>query len=238
MPGDVYIGGGVYVNIPPITDTYWPVAGVAKPQHLWPFIQTGDGTDQGSTGGLDLSVMGSGGSFSENGWENVATSYLQRAAGSSDLDDLGSTFSLLIEFVYSSQVDFIQCLGGKWDWSFSKAEYLFAYIPANTMDAKCYISDAGNDAHQLGTTYTMSSTTQYQFIATLDGSGNGTYYVNGSPTGAATTSLPTPKGDSDSPFLIGRNDTDIFIGTIVRAGVLKGTAWSADDVAAIYTAFS
>lgn len=216
------------------TDIYWPVAGVTKPQHLWPFSQTGDYTDQGSTGGFTLSPAGSGNSFSSglvlngSGWAT--------RANHADLCDVGATFSVIFEGTWGA-ADTGACGGtnayidGSPDgwyvvFGWSGAGFGFrTYNPTGTLNT-------------LAVNSLFTPGTNYQVVATLVG-GTGTLYVNGAPVVGGSGSLPTPTTMTGHAFAVGAaNEASSlpFTGTIKRVGVLKGEAWSAVNIAAIYAA--
>lgn len=237
MPGDLYIGGGVYIPIEAGVD-YWPVVGVTEPQHHWPFVVTGDYTDQGSTGGFTLTEGGSGNSFSAglvlNGSGRAVYSH------NDDLCDLGATFSLLFDATITGG-DYGVILGAR---SSGDAGYCIMYYNVANSDLfqlqlntsggyqTCTFSKAGFSG------VTFGAGTLYQQIVVLGGG-----YANAYCNGVAHSSNPVTFNyaplHQNNEFIIGAYDTSQgypVACTIARAGILKGTAWSADDVAAIYAA--
>lgn len=229
MPGDLYVGGGVYVYLPVITDTYWPVDGVTKPQHLWPFSQTGDYTDQGSTGGLGLTAQGSGNSFSSDGLVLNGSGWAMLDTTNDDINNIGSTWSILVDFYYPTYKTW-ECLLGVTNnvaanssWEVDKVNYnsvIYLYTPT-----------------AISVIATNSLPTQpawYQIVCIRAGT-DVTIYVNGEyciNLGKAAPQTSTLNFTVGAQYGGGYKLT----GTVKRAAVLKGTAWSADDVAAIYAA--
>lgn len=216
---------------------YWPVAGVTEPQHHWPFSVTGNYTDQGSTGGLDLTEQSSGNSFNSglvlngSGWAT--------GANNADICNLGSTFSILFEgswgtaaatglfsgsnYYYETPYDGWSLLAG---WSGTGGSW-------RTVNPQSTLNDLAKES-------AFTPGTNYQIIV-VHNSGTSTCYVNGSPVSGWSGAMADPTNMSTRSFAIGAvhfNGGFPLTGTIKRAAVLKGTAWSADDVAAIYTAFS
>lgn len=193
---------------------YWGIAGVTEPQHLWPFSQTGDYTDQGSTGGLDLTAQGSGNSFSSDG---LVLNGSGNAYHTSDADicDIGGTFSILFEVVISaSDLDRVGCRGPTTGWQ----EY---YIQGSSLWA---YEEQGKTFSKGG----WSLTDKTQWILTLAG-GTMTLYMNGSFV-KSEGSIPDAVASSEW-FQVGNIGE---VSTVTRVGILKGEAWSADDVTAIY----
>lgn len=228
MPGDLYVGGGVYMPIETGVD-YWPVAGVTEPQHHWPFVVTGDYTDQGSTGGYDLTEQGTGNSFNENGLVVNGSGWAANTSIGTDITDLGATWSILFEYTPSDKTG---TQGGIYIWkSFGDTTYLS-------------IVDFGSGLLrwvEAGATYEMadkgiSNGNPYQIVIT-HASGATNVYVNNVKDAASPYSQSDP-GSNTNTLWIGKWDAYALKGTIKRVGILKGTAWSADDVAAIYAAFS
>lgn len=231
MPSELYVGGGVYMPIGGAVD-YWPVAGVTVPQHYWPFSQTGDYTDQGSTGGLNLSAGGTGNSFNSNGLVMNGNGWAS-VAGHSDLCDLGSTFSLLID-TYTHT-------GSSGDMLLVQHEssppivcsYKVSYIDYDYINYSIY---DGGWSNVYSTDNAIPEGQPSQIVLTYTG-GRIYFYVNGSPN--TDVAIGAPIANNDKPFQVNAIEWgNRMVGTITRVGVLKGTAWSADDVAAIYTGLS
>lgn len=206
---------------------YWP-DGVTQPQHLWPFFQTNDYSDQGSTGGLTLTAQGSGNSFDENGLNLNGSGYAQYNGTDADLNDLGSTWSLIIE-VYSTTI-----------------ADLSAYISTNNNDATggfewymgpanvhFYLYNAG--WYGGGNIYAHGTEVSEQHIATLS-DGNLKFYKDGSYQDQRS-SISDPASTTNK-FTVAAEPNGLWKlpsgSYIKRVGILKGTAWTSDDVAAIY----
>lgn len=215
---------------------YWPVAGVTEPQHHWPFTVTGDYTDQGSTGGLDLTARGSNNSFNNglvldgNGWAS--------RSNHADLCNVGSTFSVLIEASFASgggQAFPLSCINSYltvtdgYDLNFD----LLSNMRFQADGTNSYFTWANFGI-------TPEYDTIYQFVYVYTG-GNLYAYIDGiaSSTNPVTRDAPN---SSSYAFTVGAYapaETDgsyQLKGKVRRVGILKGTAWSADDVSAIYAA--
>ena len=205
---------------------YWPVAGVTKPQHYWPFKETGDYSDQGSAGGLDLSAQGSGNSFGAEGLVLNGSGYAQLSAANDDLNAIGATWSMIAEF----------------EESVISYRALFA-ISNDAVANSCYETFVPRS--DIPSIYTFNGSTQDNITSGPAGTGviqlvwvysggNCTLYKNGEFV--KTESLDAPQSNNTFYFAIGAlsDGSYKFSGTIKRVGILKGTAWSADDVADIY----
>jgi hypothetical protein len=206
---------------------YWAVAGVTKPQHYWPFAQTQNYTDQGSAGGLDLTAQGSGNSFTANGLVLNGSGWAKTSLGSSDLGDLGNTFSLLWdmqEFTNTNNAIFI-----------SVYDSASPYCPVVGNDNCIFYIQSGGWKYIQSTAGSIPHASRNHVIFTYAG-GIGTFYVNGSFVNSAALDALT--GNSSIPFSVGASSLGLqkLAGTFRSVGVLKGTAWSADDVADIYAA--
>jgi hypothetical protein len=219
---------GFGFGIGDVVDPYWPVVGVTKPQHLWPFSQTGDYTDHGSTGGLTLTPGGTGNSFLSglvlNGSGYATLAY------NADICNLGSIYSILLEYSYidytqyqnvvtagvggsTNGYDIISPYGGTYKFNFrtTPGNINAAGFLVNGVVSQVVISVAGTGAGQV------------------------TAYVNGVPQSLNSNQL-TALTDGVEGFVVGANilGTSRITGTIKRVAILKGTAWSALDVVAIY----
>lgn len=209
---------------------YWGITGVTAPQHYWPFSQTGNYTDQGTTGGLDLTAQGTGNSFSNglvlngSGWAN--------GTSNADVCDLGSTFSLLYEVTFSTTGN--NFILGLTDAYYGNTGGIFSGFDSSDRIVY-YRQDASVD--DIRTAVSSYPPGTYQVILVYSG-GQIKLYVNGSPitSGAfpATISAPLSFNQDFGIGAANKNGSFAFIGTIKRAGVLKGTAWSVDNVADIY----
>lgn len=230
MPGDLSIGGGVYIYIPTISDIYWPVAGVMKPQHLWPFSQTGDYTDHGSTGGLDFTAQGSGNSFNANGLNFNGNGYAQLGSHNTDVNNLGNTFSVLFEY-YSAGA-----FGGFGDYNNDgvNGSWSFPYLASAKLYG--YTVDTTERAMTSGASITYSAL--HQVVVTYSPSGC-VFYIDSNSSATGAGNFP-PTEKADILLTIGAfrgGGSKMGNGSYIkRAGILKGTAWSADDVSAIYAA--
>jgi hypothetical protein len=228
--GDVAWASGWNIPIVTTDDVYWPVPGVVKPQHLWPFSQTGDYSDHGSTGGLTLTAEGSGNSFGAGGLILNGSGWAESAANA-DLYNLGSTFSILIEINTTNTGNIYPlgcCIWGTDGYVFQVNNLVLnwrCFNPAGTLNEAA--GQWVNPAVSSGVTTQLIITQSY---------GNNNLYINGSLNIHCPITFPAPIGAS-TPFAVGTYTTGggfNFVGTIKRVGVLKGTAWSASDVAAIY----
>lgn len=213
---------------------YWPVAGVTKPQHLWPFIQTGDYTDQGSTGGLDLTASGSP-SFDSEGMVLTGSEYAYCSANN-DLNDLGSTYSILME-IYPDDADgaanaILSTVGSGLGWAIPYLPGIGAPVWNRTYNPESTAVDVNwLTAEFSGISWVDGA--KYQIVLIHTG-GNSLVYIN------AVAASGNPKAQVDplastANFTVGSGVWSNFIGTIGRVGILKSTAWSASDVSAIYS---
>lgn len=236
MPGDLYVGGGIHMPIEATVD-YWPVTGVTEPQHHWPFIQTGNYTDQGSTGGLDLTASGSP-SFDSQGMVLTGSEYAYHSANN-DLNDLGSTYSILME-IYPDDADgatgaVLGNVNAGLGWAIPYLPGIGAPVWNRVYNPESTVVDVNwLTAEFSGVSWVDGA--KYQIVLVHTG-GNSLAYINA----VAASGNPKTQADpltSTANFTVGSGIWSNFIGTIGRVGILKGTAWSADDVAAIYTAFS
>jgi hypothetical protein len=210
-------------------DPYWPVAGVTKPQHMWPFALTGDYTDRGSTGGLNLTAAGTGNSFGANGLVLNGSGYASVGVNA-DISDLGSVYSILVEFSVPAVTGFpcLVCAGVRstngWD--------LFAtWGSGNPHFERGLTGDFGFT----GTPVSINNPVQIIIVSEGTGINEIHFYADGSPD-VNTTLLALTAGTGS--FFVGTDSSLTYklTGTIKRAAILKGTAWSASDVAAIYAA--
>jgi hypothetical protein len=214
----------------------WSVIGVPKPPHLWNFTR-GDYVDRGSTGGLDLSAQGSGHGFGVGGLMLNGSGWAT-GPNNADICSIGATFSALIAMSWGGAASSGMVGGTNAYADYPNYGWCLLTGWAGTGVIFRTINPAG-EANQIA--YGPNMLTPglgYQVVATLSG-GIGTLYVNGSPV--ASGALPTPLNMTARPFAIGAvnwSGSYPLTGTIKRAAVLKGTAWSALEVAAIYAGLS
>lgn len=216
----LYIGGSVYIYGPPS----WP-SNVTLPLHYYPFSETGDYSDRGSTGGLTLVAQGTGNSFDANGLVLNGSGYAKCPTNNADLNNLGSTFSVLFdmqEFVNTANAIFI-----------SSYETSANYAPVvGNDDCIFYISSGGWKFVRSGIG-TIPHANRNQIIVTY-AAGILTFYLNGEYV--TEGALDALTGSATEHFAVGATATggQPMTGTYRRVGVLKGTAWTVTDVAAIY----
>jgi hypothetical protein len=217
----------------PSGDPYWPITGVTKPLHLWPFSQTQDYTDQGSTGGLDLSAEGSGHSFGAGGLVLNGSGWATRT-NHTDVCNVEATFSALIEMSWGGAASSGMVGGTNAYADYPNYGWYLLTGWGGTGIILRTINPAGEVNQIVYGPSVLTPGPRYQVVATLS-AGIGTLYINGTPV--ASGALPTPLNMTARPFALGAvNYVGSYpvTGTIKRAAVLKGTAWSAADVAAIY----
>jgi hypothetical protein len=209
-------------------DPYWPVTGVTKPLHLWPFSQTGDYTDQGSSATkLNLTAQGSENSFGAGGLILNGSGWAI-SVNNAEVSDLGGTFSVLLDIYFPSTpygIMFSSSDNGSgtgiqwWDWS-------------GTLTQRSLNSGA-EDINTAG----FTTLTNYQLIW-VQSDGKASLYRNGSQL-VNEQALHNPAADVTNGITIGAgNPTGSYkiACTVKRAAVDKGTAWTAPQVAAIYAA--
>lgn len=216
-----------------VVGPYWPVPGVTKPQHLWPFSQTGDYTDHGSSlSPVTLTPGGVGNTFGAGGLILSGTGWASTVLNT-DLTDIGSVYSLLIEYTVSP----------------TSANYP-PIVSAGTLNTDGY-SLFGTAGHNTALDYRLNAdqvdyrtvaaildSVSYQIIITSAGTGANqiAFYVNGSPD-STHTGIAVIAGTAG--FWVGYDISGgVFTGTIKKVGILKGTAWSSGDVAAIYSKYA
>jgi hypothetical protein len=220
-------------------DPYWPVAGVPKPQHLWPFSQTGDYTDQGSVGGLDLTAGGTGNTFN-NGLVFTGAGYAYSAAHA-DVSNLGAVWSLIAKVNFGATLVDGAPILNSWASDYSTAYDLSgSLVNGNDIGMSLY-TDMSN--YMSVNKNPVVPHTDYLCIVTFD---NGTLklYINGvlAVDYGGDGTPPVTSLDTGMGLYVGSYfDVSQFLpnGTVISfCGVLKGTAWSSGDVAAINAGLS
>lgn len=196
-----------------------------KPQHLWEFYKTGDYSDTGTTGGLTLTAQGSGNSFDAGGLILNGSGWAEVAADA-DLYTLGNTWSIIIRYTYTADAKY----------AFGCSVYATSgyMLRAARTEQRFRKNNFGADNEVYGPSLAYSTPTC--LILTYTG-GTLLWYVNGEIASSNPTTTTTPTSSSAS-FVVGTYTSGgsgfSLIGTIKEIGVLKGTAWSSDDVADIY----
>lgn len=195
-----------------VVDPYWPVTGVTKPQHLWPFSQTGDYTDQGSVGGLTLTPANSQ-TFITIGVYNPAS--IAVADGIAVCAD--NVYSILVDFfIFDAATTPKQAAIGV---DSTNGWNLYAPVGGSYIYRHAATDANGTEAVIVGV--------KYQMIIVSNGTGNAlAIYLNGalvqSPANAAWV-------NATGNLTIGNSKSVVY-----RMGFLNGTAWDSDDVTAIY----
>ena len=217
----------------------WPV-GVTKPLHWWygPGLVSSH-NDGAASGPLNLTAGGSP-TFGVN-WANQANLGLVTSAGnyayyngtSADINQLGATFSVILEFISPTHpvVDVV--------FGIDIGTYLASGVEIlmpRSADPRVLFSTNKSGLSSLVGSPNLTANRKYQIIFTLSG-GNGTVCVNG--VSGSPTALYTPD-DSSTKLTIGALADSLvypFTGTIFRFGILKGTAWTPTEIAALYNAW-
>lgn len=226
----VLSGGGV------VGSDGWP-ASINKPQHWWDFANNYN--DGAGTNPINLTAGGSGNSFVPD-WEGDLYQVLGLTgsgyAWSEDafLKNLGATFSVICEFKTGADVTTAQCVAGVYNSGTLGADYgaWMISLASGTVNFRTRTNAAITVSNSLA----VAANTWYQLIFTLDGNGNGILYLNNASV--STASMLTPV-NSSLQFRVGCRSTDTqpFTGSVSRLGILVGTAWSSNQVAAIYNAW-
>jgi hypothetical protein len=224
----------------------WPST-AATPQHWWPFDQSQNYNDYGSGGAglLNLGAGGSGNSFVSGGLSLNGSGYAT-VASNADVNNLGATWSILIEMTYSNvHTTQAYCSCGASTGGWGAGIYpgatdislaLRTYNPSGTSNEY----DAGKlstDANGF-TGITIAAGTKYQFIISHSG-GQTTYYCNGVICKNSPQNQADPLSTA-AAFVIGNwsGILNLFAGTIRQVAILPGTAWSQNDVSNIWVAFN
>ena len=201
-----------------------------KPQHYWPFAETGDYTDQGTTGGLNLTAEGTGNSFDANGLNLDGNGWAEGAANA-DIYDLGNTFSIIFKVTTTNTGN--QYPYGCTNWGTDGGIFQINNLILNwrRFNPSGVLNDTGppwGDPH-------ISSGVPTQVIMTQSG-GYNNLYVDSVLNANCPIAFSAPVGTSVG-FAIGSYHAGggiNFIGVIEYVGVLKGEGWSAEDVADIF----
>lgn len=217
---------------PPILDTYWPIPGVTKPQHIWPFAQTQGYGDYGSVGGLNLVPAGDGNTFNSGGLVLDGNGYATTTATSADINDLGDTWSVLIEYdaTIPGTLDVPAVLAAVSDGIAPSASSYEFSVPATGARAT-FLSD-GTEWSEMSYGPNDAEFQPSQLVWVME-NGECTLYNGGHVDRVESMAVP----QSSNLFLtIGAVSGGKYpiVGSIKRVGILKGKAWSSDDVAAIY----
>ena len=231
-------GGGDIKTFPasaalaPLPNPDWNVPGVPLPPHLYRFDLHQDYVDRGAVGGLDLTAQGSGNSFGAgglilngDGWAN--------GPNHADVCDLGAAFSLLADITIPTLmlagILSASPLYNDWD----DGGWMLLVFADGHLEPRM-LNPAANQNGFSTPSEVLANGVRARIVWTYVG-GNVLIYVNGSPV-ITPTALPVPVPMTTRPFSVGAltyAGAYPIIATFRSVAVLKGTAWSAEDVAAI-----
>ncbi len=209
-------------------------ATVTLPLHNWDFA--GDYTDNGVTGGLNLAAGGTGNTWGADFYGRANEALILNGSGyayyngsPADLNNLGSTFALLAEFKTGADVttrQIVSCIwssGGSVDsnWRFR-------------IEGGLVLFDIENGTSQLsGGSAAVAANTVYRVMISYSGGVSQLYCNN---VAATPSTVLAPNTSNSNHFTVGATSAgnNKFTGQVYRVAVLKGSAWSAADAAAIY----
>lgn len=216
----------------------WP-ASLPKPTHWWNFANNYN--DSASTNPLNLSAGGSGNAFGVDMFNRANQALVLNGAGYAeaandpDLDNLGATFTILVEWKTGADVAASHYLATKYNGIDNKRQY---GVYTNGGTVRLITSNNGTGA-VTSNTAVVAVNTSYIVIATLDGAGNAIITLNGAE-GAAKAGMPTPLNDATYKFTVGATGDNHgygLIGSIDRVAIWKGTCLTPAQKATIYNAW-
>jgi hypothetical protein len=222
---------------------YWLVPRAVMPTNLWSFQQTGNYSDQGRIGGVPLSAAGSGNTFN-NGLVFSGAGYATTAVQAESVNQIGPVFSLIADFFMPDNGEygynwqpFITITQGDWErclaFSLNEANAKVRFdMWQGEDDWIGFLSDSEltpDQRHQVILTCEYGQVKVYDNAVLMPG----TSEVAGTRDGFLFIDDylligAWPEGSSVWPAGSKFN----FI------GMLKGRAWSPEDVEEIYNAFA